>query len=186
MRSVREVVAEFAGLKGTAAQKAVTADVGLSGTSLEDLVVNGGMDGPRVRALLKAMQERSRLIKPAALGVLGDTHLRTILVEGFEVEPESLKYKKYEGTADGLPYVLELACGWYADFGPHTQGQKLLGWNFTPALRDPFPQWSVLLDTARIDVWDPVVLVVHVACPRLEVTDRGRQLWRSPKGSLRS
>ena len=68
--------------KGTAAQKAVTADVGLSRHLAGRLGGQrpGWIWSPCAGPCSKAMQERSRLIKPAALGVLGDTHLRTILV----------------------------------------------------------------------------------------------------------
>ena len=180
VRSVREVVAEFAGLKGTAAQKAVTADAGLSGASLEDLVVDGGMDVPRVRALLKAMQARSRLIKPATLGVIGDTHLRTIMGERLGVDPESLTYKKYMGEVEGMPYVVELACGWFVDWDGEQEGTKLLGVNWTPALRPPFACLDYLLDEAQVECYDPVVLAIHLAYPRVEVTDRGKSAVALP------
>ena len=180
VRSVREVVAEFAGLKGTAAQKAVTADVGLSGTSLDDLVVDGGMDGPSVRALLKAMQARSRLIKPAKLGVIGDTHLRTIMGERLGVDPESLTYKKYMGEVEGMPYVVELACGWFVDWDGEQEGTKLLGGNWPPALRPPFAYLDYLLDEAQVECYDPVVLAIHLAYPRVEVTDRGKSAAALP------
>jgi DNA topoisomerase VI subunit B len=180
VRTVRAVVAEFAGLTGTAAQKAVTADAGVSGASLDDLVVDGGMDVPRVRALLKAMQARSRLIKPAALGVIGDTHLWTVLVERFEVAPDSITYKKSVGEVEGVPYVVELACGWYADWDGEQGGTKLLGVNWTPALRPPFACLADLLDEAQVDAYDPVVLAIHLAYPRVEVTDRGKSAVALP------
>src|SRR5262249_47160087 len=150
-RTVREVVAEFDGLSGSGAQKQVTSDAGLvRATTLEDLVRHGHMDVDAVARLLQAMQTRARTIKPRTLGVLGDDHLRTTLVQQFAVEPASVKYKKYEDVADGLPYVLELACGWYANWATDRKATKLLGVNFSPALRVPFHGVGDLFDQARI------------------------------------
>jgi hypothetical protein len=174
VRTVRAVVAEFAGLSATARQKAVTADAGLSRATLEDLVVEGTIGEARVRALLKAMQVASRAVKPHALGVLGDTHLRTFLEQQLAVEPASIKYKKYVGEAEGVPYVLEVACGWYAGDTPARKRATLLGVNWTPALRQPFPTLMPLLGEARVDSFDPVVVAVHLACPRVAVLDRGK------------
>src|SRR5262249_49054356 len=52
--------------------------------------------------------------------------------------------------------------------------EQLLGFNWTPALRTPFPGLAELLGEARVDQWDPVVFVAHLACPCLEATDRGK------------
>jgi DNA topoisomerase VI subunit B len=181
VRTVREVVAEFAGLSATAKQKTVTADAALARASLEDLVIADTLAEPQVHALLKAMQAQSRPINPSALGVLGEAHLRTFLVHQMAVTPGSVKYKKYANVADGVPYVLELACGWYAAEARVRKAAKVLGFNWTPALRPPFTSLPTLLGEARVDSWDPIVIVVHLACPRLEVTDRGKSAVAVPQ-----
>src|SRR4051794_22088015 len=74
-RTVRELVAGFRGLSGTAKQKAVLAAVDMARPSLEALVVDHGLDRDRLDRLLKAMQAATREVKAAALGVIGQDPL---------------------------------------------------------------------------------------------------------------
>jgi hypothetical protein len=110
-RTVREFVGEFAGLTGSAKQKAVTESAGLGRAYLHDLIEHDDVNLERVRPLLVAMQEASRPVKPVALGPLGEAHMRAYMIRE-RIEPESIKYRKVEGTVDDLPVVMELAFGW--------------------------------------------------------------------------
>lgn len=177
VRTVREVVAEFAGLKGTAKQKAVVAAANLSGKTLEDLVEGGDLSPRPVQALLTAMQDASRMVKPRELGVLGQDHLTLQLVQS-GVVPDTVKYKKVEGTAGHLPYVLEVACGWFEE--SEMQRQIACGLNGSPSLRIPFVRLDDCLGRARVDTFDPVVVVAHLACPRFDFVDRGKSRLRLP------
>ena len=168
---MRDVLAEFDGLSGVTARQEVVKEAGLYRATLEDLVVEGVLDAGHVTHLLKAMQARARPVKPAVLGVLGESHVRTALAAWYGVAAETTTYRCQKGTADGLPYVLELACGWGSDVG---QVPRLCGYNFAPCLRTPFPQLDTLCDDAEIDYNDPVTLFVHLTCPRLDATDRGK------------
>jgi Protein of unknown function C-terminus (DUF2399) len=114
------------------------------------------------------------------LGVLGEAHVRTYLTTQRAVEPDSMKYRKVEGIADGLPFVLELACGWRTrDFWDG--GQRIIvGVNWTPALKPPFLELPSLLGEARVDSFDPVVVLVHLAMPRVDFTDRGKSAVALP------
>ena len=71
---MRELVAEFRGLSGTAKQKAIAAAAGLPRARLTRPV--GRRPRKRSAALLAAMQAQSRPVKPADLGVIGREHLR--------------------------------------------------------------------------------------------------------------
>ena len=51
---------------------------------------------------------------------------------------------------------------------------QLTGMNWTPALGDPIPTLSGVIQEMRIDRHDPVTLVVHLARPRFEFVDRGK------------
>jgi DNA topoisomerase VI subunit B len=179
-RTVREFVAEFAGLSGSLKQKAVLDAAGLSRACLFDLVEHGDVSVEPVNALLTAMQHASRPLKPAVLGVLGETHLRTYLVRYEDVKPTSLKYHKVEGMAEGLPFVLELACGWYTGECSECAQQSIVGVNWSPALKSPFPRLQVLLGEARVDSFDPVVVLVHLVMPRPDFTDRGKSTLALP------
>lgn len=179
-RTVREFIAEFAGLAGTAKQKAVAEAAHLTSAYLHDLIAGSDVDLARVHELLSVMQAEAKVIQPQALGVLGEAHLRRRLVASYYVAEESIAYRKSAGLADGLPWVLEVAFGVLrADY----QGcgrTSAVGLNFAPALRSPLPQLDRLLGEQRVDAGDPVALVVHLACPRLAFTDRGKSRLALP------
>lgn len=172
-RTVREVVVEFAGLSGTAKQKAVTDAAGLTGARLEDLVVGGDVDASRVKRLLLAMQQASRPIRPAALGVLGKAHLTTQLTTNWGVNAESIHYLKKHGTERGVAFVIETA------FGVRASGPRVLlvGLNFSPVLNpNTFHQVVSFVGDEWVDSLDEVVLVVHMASPCLRFSDRGKSI----------
>jgi DNA topoisomerase-6 subunit B len=165
--TVRELVAQFRGLSGSAKGKRVLEAAGLSRAYLHDLIVRGDIALEPVRQLLEAMQRESRPVNPAALGVLGEAHVRTCLTHHRHVVPESIKYRKVAGEADGLPAVLEVACGWYTPEFAGGGRQTIVGVNWTPALRSPFRELSSWLGECRVDAFDPVVIFVHLAMPRI-------------------
>jgi hypothetical protein len=174
-RTVREFVAEFRGLSGTAKQKVVTTAAGLSGAYLHDLVESDDVNLALVTRLLTAMQRASREVKADALGVLGERHLASALVTHYQAEPASLKYRKLVGTAAGLPFVVEVACAFSTVDGlTRPRRRTLVGINWTPALKPPFVELPALLGEARVDPFDPVIVLAHVAMPRVDFTDRGK------------
>jgi DNA topoisomerase VI subunit B len=92
-KSVREFVSEFRGLSGTAKQKRVVDAAGLSGLTLEDLVVNGDLDFLRLSRLLAQMQAESRPVKAEILGVIGEKHFdRWMQANG--ASADSVVYRK--------------------------------------------------------------------------------------------
>src|SRR5262249_5165728 len=122
--------------------------------------------------LLTAMQARARPVVPKRLGVLGEAHLGEALTAWDAVDPATLVYRAQKGTPARPPSVLELACGQRADADA---GRELLcGFNFTPALGVPFQALPWACGTADVNEDDPVALVVHVTCPWLDTTDRGK------------
>jgi hypothetical protein len=169
--SARGFVQMFAGLRGTARQQQVTRAARLHKAMLADLVRGGGVDMAAVHNLLAAMKEASREIRSKVLGVVGKDHLTVRLVRDHGVEPDSVRYQKALGK-DGLPFVLEVALGVKAD---DTASRTVLcGVNWSPALRPPFEDLHRLLGQMRVDAFDPVAVLVHLACPRADFTDRGK------------
>lgn len=170
-KTVRAFVSEFAGLSGTAKQKSVTEAVGLTGAYLHDLVKGDDIDPEPVARLLATMRTESRPIKPNALGKIGKEHITHWMTQ--YCDPESVRYKVITDTDNlGLPFVLEVALAYYADPGAHRN--TFIGLNWTPALGIPFNALSGLLAEYRIDKHDPVMVMLHLACPRLDFTDRGK------------
>jgi DNA topoisomerase VI subunit B len=179
-RTVREFVSEFRGLSATGKQKAVTQAAELSGAWLRDLIDGDSLSAPLTDRLLTAMQAESRLVKPDALGVLGEAHLSTWLERDAGVGRESVRYKKVDGLADGLPFVLEVAFGVYRGDCDEFPRSLAVGLNWTPALASPLAELTQMLGEYRVDGSDPVAVAVHLACPRLDFTDRGKSRLALP------
>ena len=62
----------------------------------------------RMEKLLGLLQEHTRPVRPELLGVIGEEHLRQMLVNAGG-EPKSFKYIASAGIADGVPYMVEIA-----------------------------------------------------------------------------
>ncbi|MDR3639634.1 MAG: hypothetical protein P4L84_37890 [Isosphaeraceae bacterium] len=174
--TVREFVQEFRGLSGTAKQKAVLEAAGLQRARLTDLWDRG----PDARnRLLAAMQDHSRPVKPTDLGVIGREHLSRRLEE-MGCVMESFTYRKAEGTDDGVPWVLEAAFGWLGE-GAAPARRFVAGVNWSPGIVNPFRQLGrfgvsldAILEQQRAGHREPVALVLHLACARVEYADRGK------------
>ena len=176
-RLVREFVCEFRGLSGTAKQKKVLESVGLTRTRLSELVVNGSIDKTIVAKLLHAMKSDATPVKPAALGILGEDHLkkRCELVGG---DLDSFNYKKVLNS-DVLPWVLE-TCFAYCPNEDHPR-RIITGCNWSPSIVNPFRQLGALgksldsiLENQRVGRDEPVVFLLHIACPKVSYADRGK------------
>ncbi len=170
-RSINEFIREFHGLSGTTKAKTVAQAANLTGAMLRDLVHAGDVDMSRATALLTAMQEAARPVKPDALGLLGQDHCAGNL-KRYGVAPDSIEYRRAQGNADGLPYGLEIA------FGVKQDGWKSralrVGINFSPALEQPFVVLNTALNEARCSRFDPVAMLVHLTCPLVKFADRGK------------
>ena len=172
-RTVREFVAEFDGLTRSAKQKEVTTAADLLRAYLHDLVDSGDVNHAAVERLLAAMQAESRPVRPATLGMIGETHLTEHMVTAMHAAPATVLYKKVEGTADGLPFVLEVA---FAQQQVEHAARRtvVVGLNWSPVRGLPFDVVYNDFNDARVDSSDPVMVVMHLACPRIEFTDRGK------------
>ena len=172
--TVRELVTQFRGLTGSAKGRAVLHATGMARTSLADLA-NGRIDSEAIARLLAAMQQHSRPVKPGRLGVIGREHLAARL-GALGCEMDSFSYKKILGETDGVPWVVETAFGWCPDLGYR---RLVTGVNWSPGIGNPFrtmgrfgSSLDTLLERQRID--EDCVVVVHLACPRVAYTDRGK------------
>jgi DNA topoisomerase VI subunit B len=179
-RTVRELVKEFRGLTSTAKQKAVLDATGLARTNLSALAEGGEMRSDVIVTLLAAMKMHSRAVKPADLGVIGKEHLRARL-EALGCEMGTFYYSKaLTKSDDGLPTVLETAFAWRGDDCEESR-RLVTGVNWSPGIVNPFRQLGTagrsldgVLEQQRAGRDEPVVLVLHLACPRVEYTDRGK------------
>lgn len=178
-RTVREFVSEFRGLSASAKQKKILAQVGMAGVYLHDLVKDGDINREAVNSLLTAMQEESKPVKPAHLGFIGEDHFRAWF-ESQDVELQTLEYRKVADIDNRTlrPFVFEIAFAARRDGDPR---QLITGINWSPTLVDPFRSLASygigldgLLNQLRVEPDDAVTLVLHLACPHLNYTDRGK------------
>jgi DNA topoisomerase VI subunit B len=176
VRTVRELVAEFRGLSASAKQKLVLDSIGLTRAPLTGLLNGNGIDAVLCGRLLSAMQGYSKPVKPAMLGVIGQDHFRRRFADA-GCEMDSFKYQRVSETTDGMPWVIEAAFAWSPDAAA---GRRLVtGINWSPAIRNPFRDLGgCSLDTLLAEQWanhnEPVILALHLVCPRVEHTDRGK------------
>jgi len=176
-RTVREFVAEFDGLAASAKQTKVLDGTALKRAPLSSLVADNEIDADAAAGLLAAMQRHSRPVKPRRLGVIGGEVLRRRF-EALGCQPASFTYKKREGETDGIPWVQETAFG----FCPGAKSRRFVaGVNWSPGIINPFRELGrfggsldTVLERCRAGADEPVVILLHLACPRVEYTDRGK------------
>jgi hypothetical protein len=177
-RTVREFIAELRGFSGSAKQKQVLDQTGLTRAALSSLFgPDGSPDSERITDLLQALKSFSKPVKPLDLGLIGKEHLRACF-DAVGLEAETFKYHKAVGEADGLPWVVETAFGWCPAL---EQRRIVVGVNWSVALGNPFRSFGrtgegleSLLADQRAGRNEPVVFVLHFACPRAQYTDRGK------------
>jgi len=186
-RTVREFINELDGFRGSAKQKLVLDETGLARASLSSLFGPGGEPkNAEIEALLRALQEHSKPVKPKRLGLIGKDHLFARFKE-IGVEAETFRYQRALGEADGLPWVVETAFGWC----PNLVSRRIIvGVNWSVGLGNPFRSFgrhggegleSFLADQ-RAGRNEPIIFVLHYACPRTAYTDRGKSAVIVPGG----
>ena len=176
-RSVRDVVCEFRGLTGTAKQKNVLSATNLARTNLSALVNGRGLRRDVTESLLTAMQGNTKPVKPKALGVIGEDHIKARFAD-LGGDMDTFQYKKsLARTEDGLPCIVEVAFAWCPDADDRA---IIHGINWSPGIKNPFRNLGGcdgldgLLERQRAGWDEPVALLIHVACPRVQYTDRGK------------
>ena len=173
------MVSEFRGLATSAKQKSVLDATGLHRAPLTALVNADGasLDHDVLAKLLNAMNSQSKPIKPALLGIIGREHLATKFA-ALGCEMDSFAYQRKFGETDVLPWVLETAFAWC----PKVARRRIItGVNWSPGILNPFRELGsfgasldTLLSKQRATADEPVVLLLHVACPRVTYLDRGK------------
>jgi DNA topoisomerase VI subunit B len=179
VRTVRAFVSEFRGLSSTGKQKAVLAQLGMERAPLTALVDGDRINQEAVSKLLKLMKAESKPVKPAMLGVIGKDHYRARF-EALGCEMKSFDYRRALDTMDGIPCVYETAFAWRGE--KSTERRRLVtGVNWSPGINNPFRQLGhigrsldTVLTSQRSGLGEPIILVLHAACARVQYTDRGK------------
>jgi DNA topoisomerase VI subunit B len=175
--TVREFISEFRGLSGTAKAKAICEAIGAARISLAEFYGDGTSE--RTGVILSEMCRQSRPVKPKDLGTIGKNHLAAKF-KMLGVAPETFDYRRVEFEHDRLPYVAEAAFG-YCPNGIDER-RIITGVNWSPAIgADPFRRLGpagdsldAILTRQRAGRHEPIVTVLHLACPRIDYLDRGK------------
>jgi hypothetical protein len=181
--TVREFVSEFRGLSGTAKQKAILAEIGASHVSLHDFFGREKANAENIAKLVAAIQRHTKPVRPASLGIIGKAHFYRMM-EAVGGDPKTFTYNRTDGETNGVPRVVEFA------FGVHRAGltagsapnrKVITGVNWSPGINNPFRQLGrggesldAVLAEVRANTSQPVIAVLHMACPRVAYTDRGK------------
>jgi hypothetical protein len=182
-RTVREFIAEFRGLSGTALQRKVLADVGCSHQSLAQFFGVEQVNRAGIATLLAAMRKYSKPVKPKHLGVIGVGHLKhRFLAAGGNLE--TFKYQRRNGmTPDGIPYVVEFAFGMHQSGfeGAYVPRKFVTGANWSAGINNPFRRFGSTgeglentLAKVRVNSRQPVICALHLASAYIQYADRGK------------
>ena len=120
------------------------------------------------------MQSRSAPVKPDMLGNVGEEHFRRRFEADYGVDLSYFHYKKAKGTTpDGLPFIVEAAFGKKRDDTEEpTSPSASTG---RPSSDANIGRLENMLGRQRVDSFDQVVLAVHIVCPWIEFTDKGKR-----------
>lgn len=191
--TVRELVATFRGMRGSAKQKAVLTAAGLSRADLSELTTADGsdVDAGKVSRLLAAMQAVVAPVKPARLGVIGEAGLRDAFAD-LSADLDRFRYRKLTSPPDaGVPWVVEAAFAPLAADSAWRERQLYVAVNWSAAIEVPFGDlgdvrgghgrnFLGLLAEQRVKGSSPVVLFVHLAHPCLTFSDHGKARLACP------
>ena len=140
--TVRDFIAQFRGMKPTDKQKLVLRELGVAHMSLYQFYGSEKkVNHQRMEKLLGLLQEHTRPVRPELLGVIGEEHLRQMLVNAGG-EPKSFKYIVSSGFEErravhGRDCVLSVqAMGRWRK--QHRDRLLITGVNFSATLENPF------------------------------------------------
>lgn len=177
--TVREFVSEFRGLSGSSKQKKTCEEAGLLRSRLAELIVDGAVDEHAAGRLLLMMQLNARQVKARQLGVIGEEHLKACCLAAGGRE-STFEYRKILHDVDGeKPLVVETCFAYCPD---ELQSRRIVtGVNWSPAIKNPFRQLGgaghsldSLLASRYAGQSEPIVFVLHVSCPKVSYSDRGK------------
>ena len=183
-RTVREFIAEFRGLSGTAIQRKVLAEVGCSHQSLAQFFGIERVNRNGIAKLLASMRKHTKPVEPKHLGVIGADHLKQrFLAAGGNAD--TFKYQLRKGmTNEGIPYVIEVAFGLHQSGltqDAHVSRKFITGANWSVGIENPFRAFGSTgeglestLAKVRANASSPVICALHLASAYVQYADRGK------------
>jgi hypothetical protein len=185
-RTVREFIAEFRGLSGTAVRHKVLEEIGCSHQSLAQFFGVDQVNRTGIAKLLAAMCKHTKPVAAKHLGVIGEEHLKQrFLAAGGNAD--TFKYQQRKGmTSENIPYVVEFAFGLHQSGLSQSTGAAvarrfITGGNWSVGINNPFRAFGSTgeglestLAKVRANASSPVICALHLASAYLQYADRGK------------
>jgi hypothetical protein len=191
--TVREFLSEFRGLTGTAKQKAILEEVGGSHMPLAQFYgTSEQVNNDQIAKLLEAAKRHSKKVPAQHIGVIGETHLRTMF-EAAGGHLDTFRYRRKFNEIDGVPRVIEVAFGVTTEGlnedksarlrarGGEVRRRMISAVNWSASIGNPFRKLGrsgdgldALASELHASASDPIIAFVHLACPRVSYLDRGK------------
>jgi hypothetical protein len=167
------------GMARSEKQQAAMQRAGLpKGTLLEQLVPEDSFDHAAMARLLAALQAEAAPVKPDALGRIGKEHFERRFAGGH------FRYQPRQGMAGRLPFLVEAAFAIVGRDSPMQGFHAGLNWSVPLGQafgKNPYAtaggfteKMLNVLARAHINLYDPVALAVHIACPHFEFLDKAK------------
>jgi DNA topoisomerase VI subunit B len=183
-RTVREFIAEFRGLSGTAVQRKVLEEVGCSHQSLAQFFGVDRVNREGIAKLLASMRKHTKPVAAKHLGIIGADHLKQcFLAAGGNADTFKYEIRK-DVTDEGIPYIVEFV------FGLHQSGltpgtaiprKFISGANWSVGIGNPFRAFGSTgeglestLAKVRANASQPVICALHLASAYVQYADRGK------------
>jgi hypothetical protein len=183
-RTVREFIAEFRGLTGSAVQRKVLEEVGCSHQSLAAFFGAEQVNRVGIAKLLASMRKHTKPVAPKHLGIIGEDHLKQrFLAAGGNAD--TFKYQQRKGaTTEGIPYIVEFAFGLHQSGltrGASVSRKFITGANWSVGINNPFRAFGSTgeglestLAKVRASNSSPVICALHLASAYVQYADRGK------------
>src|SRR5262249_18393866 len=151
---------------------------GAARMTLPDFFGTDAINRQNIAGLLDTMRKHTRAVKPADLGIIGEDHTRQRFVAA-GADEKTFRYNRQLIVDGDLPQVVEIAFGYCPD---GNERQIVTGVNWSPGINNPFRvlgRYGQSLDTLLMEQRagkpdEPITILIHLACPRVDYTDRGK------------
>lgn len=179
-RPLRDFVRRFAGLKRSDALKAVADETGLTRCNLSALLNCNGLDRTKTETLLAALQRHGKNPDPKKLGAIGREHIDKVFGQLGAYEGER-KYRRFVGTQDNLPFVVEAA---FTELAEASAPVIITGCNFSPAItRSVIRGLDAMLVQQMIKDDSSVAVLLHITMPNPPFPEKAKAVLSVPEDS---
>lgn len=177
-RLVSDFISEFRGFTRSSHRTPILKALALDRQPLTIFATPDGVDRTQTDRLLAELQRHSRAPDPNKLGLVGKERIRQRFEQG-GYHLVTFRYQRLIGCErGGLPRIFEAAFAYH----PTCERRLLLtGINWSAALMNPFRQLGSSytgleshLQELRVGDREPIALLIHLAGPGMQYTDRGK------------